>query len=79
MYSVSTTFRLGTLSTSLTMVMAALSSGLKRPELEADCSPPSSAGIKNFGALPLLPHTFSFHGVELIKLRESKLFFQWLF
>jgi hypothetical protein len=37
----------------------ALSSGLKRPGREADRSPPSSAKVKNGGAIPPLPHTSS--------------------
>jgi hypothetical protein len=52
------------------VVMAALSSGVRRSGLETDHSPPSSAEVKNFGAVPPLPHTFSFHGAELIKLRD---------
>jgi hypothetical protein len=31
--------------------------GVKRPGREADHSPPSSAEVKNGGALPPLPHT----------------------
>jgi hypothetical protein len=32
---------------------------VKRPECEADHSPPSSAEVENGGATPPLPHTFS--------------------
>jgi hypothetical protein len=38
---------------------SALSSGLKRPEREADHSPLSSAEVKNGGAMPALPHMSS--------------------
>jgi hypothetical protein len=39
--------------------LAALSPGVKRPGREADQSPPSSAEVKNGGAIPSLPHTCS--------------------
>jgi hypothetical protein len=35
---------------------------VKRPEREADHSPPSSAEVKNGGAIPPLPHMYSWHG-----------------
>jgi hypothetical protein len=35
--------------------------GIKRPGREADHSPPSSAEVKNGGALPPLPHMSSWH------------------
>jgi hypothetical protein len=35
----------------------AVSPGVKQPEREADHSPPSSAEVKNHGAIPPLPHT----------------------
>jgi hypothetical protein len=46
-----------------------LSLGVKRPEREADHSPPSSAQVKNDGATPPLPHTFSWRGAQLVKHR----------
>jgi hypothetical protein len=36
--------------------------GVKQLECEADDSPPSSAEVKNGGAIPPLPHTPSWHG-----------------
>jgi hypothetical protein len=39
--------------------------GVKRPAREADHSPPSSAEVKNGGAIPPLPHVF------LIKHRDD--------
>jgi hypothetical protein len=36
-----------------------LSPGLKRQGRKADHSPPSSVEVKNCGAIPALPHTFS--------------------
>jgi hypothetical protein len=38
-------------------VHGALSPEVKLPELEADHSPPSSAEVKNGGAVPSLPYT----------------------
>jgi hypothetical protein len=38
--------------------------GLKRPGLEADHSPPSSADVKNSGAVSPLPHTSSWRGAN---------------
>jgi hypothetical protein len=40
-------------------VPGALPPGVKRPRREVDHSPTSSAEIKNIGAIPPLPHTFS--------------------
>jgi hypothetical protein len=43
--------------------LGALSLGLKRPESEANHSPPSSAEVKKLlGFLPPLPNTFSWRG-----------------
>jgi hypothetical protein len=52
----STTTRpaLGPTQPTLKYVPAALSPGVKRPERETDQSPPSSAEIKNAGAIPPL-------------------------
>jgi hypothetical protein len=38
---------------------------------EADHSPPSSAKVKNGGAIPPLPHTSSWRGAQLIKHMEN--------
>jgi hypothetical protein len=43
-------------------VPGVLSRGVKRRGREADCSPPSSAEVKNGGAIPPLPHISSWHG-----------------
>jgi hypothetical protein len=48
--------------------LGALSPGLKRPKLEADQSPPSSAQVKNCEAIP--PNTSSWRGSELINYRD---------
>jgi hypothetical protein len=42
-------------------VPGALFPGVKRPGLEADHSPPSSAEFKNGGTIPPLPHMFSWY------------------
>jgi hypothetical protein len=39
-----------------------LSPGVKMPVREADHSPPSSAEVKNGGAIPPLSHMSSWHG-----------------
>jgi hypothetical protein len=39
------------------MQSSILTPGVKRPECEADYSPPSSAYVKNYGAIPAHPHT----------------------
>jgi hypothetical protein len=36
--------------------------GIMRQEPEANLSPPSSAEVKNDGAIPPLPHKFSWRG-----------------
>jgi hypothetical protein len=43
-------------------VVEAVYPRVKRPGHEADHSPPSSAEVRNDGAIPPLPHTFSWHG-----------------
>jgi hypothetical protein len=43
-------------------ILGALSQEVKRQEREADHSPPSSADVKNDGAISALPHAPSWHG-----------------
>jgi hypothetical protein len=43
-------------------IPGAISPGVKRPGSEADHSSPSSAEVKNGGAIPPLPHMSSWHG-----------------
>jgi hypothetical protein len=47
-------------------VPGALSLGIKQPRREADHSPPSSAEVKNGGAIPPLPHIFSYLDAQLM-------------
>jgi hypothetical protein len=54
----------------------ALSPRLKRPGREADHSPPSSAEVKNGGAIPPLPYMSSWHSAELIKHRDNFTFYR---
>jgi hypothetical protein len=49
------------------MSIGALSLEGKRQGSEADHSPPSSAKVKNDGAIPPLSHMFSWRGAELVK------------
>jgi hypothetical protein len=49
----------------------AISPGVKRPGREADHSSPSSAEVKNGGAIPPLPPMSSWHSAKLIKHREN--------
>jgi hypothetical protein len=42
-------------------VSGAISPEVKGPGREADNSPPSSAEVRNVGAIPPLPHTPSWH------------------
>jgi hypothetical protein len=50
--------------------------GIKRPEREADHSPPSSADIKKGGAVPPLSHMCSWHIPWIIKHRDNFTFFK---
>jgi hypothetical protein len=43
------------------LILGAISTRVKWPELEADPSHPSSAEVKNAGAIPPLPHMSSWH------------------
>jgi hypothetical protein len=45
--------------------------GIKRKGREADHSPPSSAEVKNDGAVTPLPSTCSWPGTSLIKRRDN--------
>jgi hypothetical protein len=51
--------------------MEANSSAVKLPERETDHSSPSSAEVKNCGAIPKLPNTSSLRGAELIMYRDN--------
>jgi hypothetical protein len=55
---------LGPIQPPIQWVLGVVSSGIKRPAHEADCSPPSSAEVKNVGAAPPIRHTFSCHGAR---------------
>jgi hypothetical protein len=48
--------------TPIQWVPGAVSLGVKRPEREADHSPPSTAKIKKSGPIPPLPHTSLWRG-----------------
>jgi hypothetical protein len=50
-------------------VLGLLSPGIKRPRQSSDHSPPSRVEFKNDGTIPLFPHTSSWRGAQLIKLK----------
>jgi hypothetical protein len=52
---------LGSTQPPIQWVLGALSLGIKLPEHEGDCSPPSAAEVKNGGAIPSLPDMSSWH------------------
>jgi hypothetical protein len=52
------------------LVSEALPPGVKRQRREADHSPPTSAEVKNAGAIPPLPRMSSMHSASLIKHRD---------
>jgi hypothetical protein len=62
LYSTASGPTLGPTQSLMQCVPGAFSPGLKRQGREADHSPPSSAEVKNGGAIPPLPHTSSWHG-----------------
>jgi hypothetical protein len=49
--------------------------GVKRQGPEADHSPPSSAEVKNGGAIPPLPHMFSWHSAVTNEEQDSFAFY----
>jgi hypothetical protein len=53
----------------------ALSLGVKRSGLEAHHSTPSSAEVKNGGAIPTTCDTSSWRGAKLIKHRDNFTFY----
>jgi hypothetical protein len=57
---------------SYAMIMEGTARGVKRPECEADYSSPSSAEVKNSGAVPPLLHMSSWHSALLIKYRNNE-------
>jgi hypothetical protein len=63
-------------------IQGAVSLGVNLPGRKTDRSSPSSAKVKNFGAIPPLPHTSSCRYAKLIKNRDRfyvlpLLFFHW--
>jgi hypothetical protein len=57
--SIASTLALGFTQPPIRWVQLAISQGVKRPELEADHSPPGNAEVKNGGAIPPLAHMSS--------------------
>jgi hypothetical protein len=53
---------LGPTQSSIQWLPGVVFPGLKRQRRESDHSPPSSAEVKNGGAIPPLPHTSSWRG-----------------
>jgi hypothetical protein len=66
---------LGPTQSPVQWVLGALSLGVKRLGHEGDHSPPSSVEINRGGALPPLPHIFSWHSALLIKHSNSFTFY----
>jgi hypothetical protein len=62
---------LGPIQTPIQWVPGALSSWVKRPGRETDHSPPSSAEVRNGGAIPPIPHILSWHRAQLINHRNN--------
>jgi hypothetical protein len=62
---------LGPIQPSVQWLPRDLSPEVKRLVREADHAPPSSAEVKNGGAIPPLPHTSSWHSAQLIKHRDN--------
>jgi hypothetical protein len=52
-------------------VLGSLSQGVELPGCEADHSPPSSAEVKNGGAIPPLSDTSLWRGACLVKHRDN--------
>jgi hypothetical protein len=75
LFSVASRPALGPTQPPIRCVPGVLSSGIKRPEREADLSPPSSAEDKNGGAIPPRPHMPSWHSDLLINYRSKFNFF----
>jgi hypothetical protein len=61
LFSIASRLTLGPTQPPIQCVPGALSPGVKRLGREADHSPPSSAEVKNDGAIPTLPHMSSRH------------------
>jgi hypothetical protein len=60
----------GVYAASYPMGTGAPSPGVKLQGCETDHSPPTSAEVKNVGAIPSFPHTSSWLGAYLIKYRN---------
>jgi hypothetical protein len=70
-YSPVSRLALGPTQPHIQRVAGASFPGIKWPGREADHSPPSSAEVKNCGAIPVLPHTSSWYSASLIKHRNN--------
>jgi hypothetical protein len=55
--------------------MGGFSQGVKQQRHEADHSPPTSAELKEGGAIHLLPYKSSWHSAHLIKHKGNFTFF----
>jgi hypothetical protein len=71
LYSTASRPALGPTQLPITWIPGALSVRVKWPGHEADRSPPSSAEVKNSGAISPLPHTSLLRGAYLIKHRDN--------
>jgi hypothetical protein len=70
LYSTASTLAVAPTQPTIQWVLGVLSLGIKQPRHEANHSCPSSAKVKNCGAIPPLPHTYSWCGAKLIKNRK---------
>jgi hypothetical protein len=61
LFSTTSRAALGPIQPPIQWVLGAISPGVKWSEGKADHSPPSSAEVKNGGAIPSLPHMSSWH------------------
>jgi hypothetical protein len=76
--STSSRLALGSTQPPIQLVSGALSPGVKRPEREADHSPPNSAEVRNTWIYTSLPHTSSWRGASLVKHRDNFTFYSQL-
>jgi hypothetical protein len=60
-FSIASRLAVGPTQSHIQWGLGVTSQGVKRPSREADLSPPSSAKVKNSGALLPLPYTSSWH------------------
>jgi hypothetical protein len=70
---------LGPMQSPIQWVLGALSFGVKQQGSEAERSPPSSAQVKNCGAIPPIPHIVSWYSAQMLNSLNTGTIFPYVY